>query len=189
MSSLGFIRILSKYLLVLAMLNFGGMLVKKGYAQVSPELLKAVYIEKFAKFIDWPADLHAKTEDNKFYIYVLGDTTFTNVLKKVYRRQKIKDKEVVIRNVKYFDEINSCHVLFISPKEQNRIAFILKKIADLPILTISEGKDLARKGVIINFISRADKIHFAINETSAYKANLSVNFRLLSAALVIEPLN
>ncbi len=57
----------------------------------------------------------------------------------------------------------------------------------LPILTIGDSPNFARRGGIINFILVDDKVRFEINVEAAKQANINISSRLLSLAKIIPP--
>ncbi len=66
------------YLLVPQLLN----------AQYSKEELKAVYLEKFTLFIEWPADFAFADSTQPFIIGVFKDKSFSTILKEIYKNRK-----------------------------------------------------------------------------------------------------
>lgn len=155
-------------------------------AQVNKELLKAKYILKFARYIDWPSEVIENNQKDKFYITVIGDKQFAKLLADTYKNKHIKNRAVEVKYRENYKQIKYTHILFIALDKRAQLRDIVKYAEEKPILTISEGKNFAQEGVIINFITKNNKLHFEINEAHASRANLAINFRLLNCASVIE---
>jgi len=147
--------------------------------------LKAAFIEKFARFIDWPDDKFEKS-DTFFEITVLGKNPFGDKLDKLYSKQKIKNLPVKIKYVSTINEIGNPHLLFISPSMKNSIQAIINVVKDKSILTIGQTSGFCEKGVHINFKLIKSKLKFQINELSAKKSNLKINHLLLRNAEIIK---
>jgi hypothetical protein len=148
--------------------------------------LKAAFIERFARFIEWPADTWSQDKNGIFEIAIIGDNPFGKKLDKIYARQKIKDKTVKIKYIKTVEEIGNCNILFICPNMSNKIPQILEKISKKSILTIGQTKGYCEKGVHINFYIAASKIKFQINEKAVKSANLKISHLLLQNAVIIS---
>ena len=83
------------------------------------------------------------------------------------------------------EELNSCHILFVSDSFKNRIEDILNATRKHPILTIGETKGFAKKGVLINFYIEQNKIRFEMNKNSFKDSGLKVSHLLLKIAKIV----
>ncbi|MCF8296452.1 MAG: YfiR family protein [Saprospiraceae bacterium] len=149
---------------------------------------KSELIEKFVKFIEWPnkARMYIKTEP--FIITIIGENPFEETISKYFSSRKIYDKIILIRYIEHVEEINGSHILFISKSKKKQLTEILKYTHNKPILTLGETKHYSEKGVLINFYTENKEIKFEINETAAKNSGLYINFHLLSAARIINPI-
>lgn len=151
-------------------------------AQHSEALLKAVFFERFSRFIDWPTDV---SPGNTFKIATIGqNSNVIRELKRIYAQQKIQDKKVEIINLDSIDQIvaSDCQILFITSdmsKDIEKINAIAKKHH---ILTIGDTKNYAKRGVMINFHLRGESIRFTINESAAKKAGFYISYHLMQIA-------
>jgi len=170
-------------LLLLALL-----LSVKAYAQTNIYVLKAVYLEKFSRFITWPDECAMDDASKPFVIGVMGKTPLYKNLEQIYAIQKINNKKVEIRKITDLYQIKDVHVLFIAESEKRNLQNILTLTEQLPVLTISETTDFAKKGVIINFYEEGNKLRFEINETAALKSPLQLSFYLLNSAKIVNPI-
>lgn len=153
-------------------------------AQHSDALIKAVFFERFSRFIDWPSEA-----PKEFKIAIIGnDRAMETELKRVYARQKIQNKPVKIIHLDSIEQITpkNCQILFIAKNMDKQSDLIFKQTRNLPILTIGDHKNLEKKGVIINFYLRGESVHFKINEQQAKKSSFYISYHLLQIAEVIH---
>ena len=154
-------------------------------AQFSESEIKAVYLEKFALFIEWPAESSLADSTKPFVIGVVKDKAFSKVLIEIYQERKIKNRKV---QIKYFSDLNSikdCNIMFISGSNQDELALILSRIEGKPILTISDTEGFAEKGIHIDFFLESDKLKFEINQAALKKSGLQASYQLLQLARIV----
>lgn len=152
------------------------------FTQTSEYMLKAGFLEKFARFTEWP-----KTNKTAFKICVLGKNPFKKDLDKMYSTVKIKNLTVKLEYIENINELADSDILFISSSERSKLSEILKKTESKPVLTVSDTRGFAQKGVIINFYeTNQGTIHFEINKTSLAKSGLKMDFMLLQLAKIID---
>ncbi len=155
-------------------------------AQVSEYTLKALYIEHFATFSEWPESKEIANHNKPFVIGVYGKTNMLSALMKTYSTRKIMDKETSILQISDPEKFDNCHILFIgnlSDKDLNQTISILR---NSPVLTVSENKGYAAKGVHINFYIMENNVRFEINEKAAQAAGLHISHHLLKLAKLVN---
>jgi hypothetical protein len=141
--------------------------------------LKAQYIERFAGFIEWPADSSVADVSTPFVIGVIGRTELRSTLEGVARRSMIKGKPVEIRQISSLGQINACQILFIARSERGQLGEIIEQVSRRPILTISDTDGFANRGVMINFLE-GESLRFQINSSAADTAGLKLSDKLLA---------
>lgn len=156
-------------------------------AQVDEYLVKAVWFEKFTRFIEWPDGSVVNQSSGVFVIGVYGTNPFGNTLEKVYKNQKIKNKEVEIRYLNKMTQIGECNMVFICESEKESLQQIIEMYKTKPVLLVSDMQGAAESGVHVNFYITQSKILFEINESAARQSGLYMSFRLLNVAKVINP--
>jgi hypothetical protein len=173
-------KLLDKYFA--AMLVFL-LLALQMRAQSVEYSVKALYIEKFARFTDWKNDGGGEC----FVIDVLGVSPFNGELEKLTQKLKIKNKPVKINYISNYLDIKDCHLLYISASEKNRLPAIIKHIETMEILTIADTPGFCKKGVHVNlYIDDEGAIRYEINPTALKKAGISVEMQLLNYGDVIQ---
>ncbi|MBN2105050.1 YfiR family protein [bacterium] len=157
-----------------------------GFSQPSEYLLKAVFIEKFTRFIEWPECHQLEDSSKSFIIGILGENPFDVNLAALYKNQKIKNKPVEIRHFRQVDNIRGCDLLFISKSEKNHIQQIVDYLDEKPVLTVGDSDALSGKGVIINMFVSDNKIRFEIDERAMNRAGFRVSYLLLKEAVIVN---
>ena len=157
------------------------------FAQTSEYTIKAAFLERFTRFIEWPEESTVSDTTKDFVLGIIGENPFGSILEELYDTQKIKNKRVEILHVSNLNEITGCHLLFISKSEEKELSNILLATKNKPILTISDTNGFAEKGVLINFYLAESKIRFEINEKAVNNSGLSISYHLFNVAKIIKP--
>ena len=177
---------------LLLLLGFACCLLSRvGYAQVSQEnLIKAVYIEKFTRFVEWPDQFLVNDTTKPFYIGILGKSNMATTLKEVYRKLPIRNKLVEVEEITGMDDLKDkgrkYHVLFVPSDSEKWLDDVIEYSVQNNILTIGDGKNFAKRGIHINFVVFEDRVHYTINESSVYNSDLYMSYRLLNSAIIVS---
>ena len=169
---------INKFKILLLFLLFANQM----QAQVSESEVRAAYIERFTRFIDWPVEF----ENNTFMIAVIGKNPFNTSLDDLFAVTKIKNKNVEIIYTNNINDITNVNLVFISGSEKKRIDEILKAINKKPILLISDTKGFCETGTHINMYVDENKIRYEMNPETLEKSGLRVTSLLLSSAKIVK---
>jgi len=148
--------------------------------------VKAEYLERFTRFIDWPADSFAANHGGRFRLCVIGKNPFGSYLQEMTREVKFKGKPAEIKLIQDPRRTADCDLLFIANSEEARLKEVLQITKDKPILTISDTPGFAEVGVAINFYNQDAKIRFEINNEAIKRNRLHVSSRLLDLARQVK---
>ena len=176
-------------ILLLLLLSLG--LAGKSYAQAKQSefdesYVKAVYLERFTRFIEWPLESDYVPTIPPFSICVIDNPKFAKHLITAYEQRMIKKSPVSVKEIKRPTEVSQCHLLFISTKIPKRAKEILAQTKDKPILTVSDTAGFAELGTLINFYISKNKLRFEINQTEVENSQLNMSYKLLSLARIIN---
>ncbi len=155
-------------------------------AQVPEYQLKAEFLERFTRFIEWPADSRVADPATPFVIAVIGRNPFGAYLDALSAGRRIKGKPVVVRLLSGPEQAADCDLLFIAGGEHARLKEILARTAGKPILTVGDGEEYAHSGVLFNFADPGDQVAFEISEPAVRKSGLTVSSRLLRLARRVD---
>lgn len=146
--------------------------------------VKAAFLYQFIKFIEWPPQTFQATRET-VVVGVLGESLMTSALPPIEGKEA-KGRRVVVKQFKGVEELEFCHVLFISSSAEGHLGSILKTLKGSSTLTVSDMDGFARRGGMINFIVVENKIQFEINVEAAERANLKISSQLLRLARVVQ---
>ncbi|MBN1766113.1 MAG: YfiR family protein [Sedimentisphaerales bacterium] len=160
-------------------------LVYAGNPSVSE--LKVSIIYNLAKYIQWPENNTAKSE-NTIQIGVLGENIYDDSWKKL-ESKNIKGLKVSVEMIKDFtgiennkDTLKKYHILVICPSEEKHEGKVIEVVKDADVLTVSETVNFLEKGSILRLYLADNKIAFDINLISAQQARLKINTSVLKLA-------
>ena len=143
--------------------------------------LKAVFIYNFTKYIQWP-----DSGNDVFEIAVLGENDVLQPLQEIADKRMVNGKEISVKFYENISDITGCHMLFISSAFSDQLEDVLKIVNELPILTISDSADFAKRGVAINFVILDEKLKFQINPAAIERAGLVASSQLQKLAIIIQ---
>ena len=155
-------------------------------AQISETELKAAYIERFTRFIEWPTNIDNNTEKTNFVITVLGDNTYGSSLNNLFNEYKIKELPVTLKYTNNYNEIIESNIVIICNSERKKLRETLKFLETKPILIISDSKDFAKEGTYINMYLDGNRVRYEINLKAIEKTGLKVSSLLLNSAKIVE---
>lgn len=176
----------SRWRVCCAILGIGFLTPLFSVAQQKEYTVKAVFLEHFTRFIQWPEAMENADATQPFCVAVIGENPFGPILDQIYAEQKIKNRRVEISYIRTPDEIADCHILFISGSSKEILPEILSCTRDKPILTVGDTDGFAETGVLINFYLAGSKIKFEINEKAVHESGLVMSYRLLSLARIVN---
>ncbi len=174
-------RILITFLLVI-----NSFMLMHLSAQKSEYAIKAAFLERFSRFVEWPEGSVVNDSSKPFIIAVIGENPFGSLLNKINMKRNGKQKRIIIRYFSTIDDFKNCHLLFISGSMESALSLILSAINNKPILTISDTPEFAHKGVHINMYRDYQKIRFEINEKAVRKSGLHMSHLLLRMSKIIK---
>ena len=151
------------------------------HAQSQNAKLKAIYIQNFTKYIEWPS------KKGDFVIGVLGNTPTLSFLKNIASRSKTKtNQDIVIKTYSSVEQIGKCQLLYVTKGKSSLLKSVTSKLKNNHTLIITEKPGLAKKGAAINFVINDNKMKFELNKSNAEKYGLNVGSSLAKLAIVVN---
>ncbi len=160
-------------------------LILVSFVQPSKDInlrVKAVYVYKFAQFVDWPKSF----KSGDFIIGVFGDEKLYNEMQTSYANKMIGNQTIKIKKYDAVSEIEKCHILFVAEKNSDKVSDLVKKFKSNSTLIVSEKEGKMKDGAIFNFIWRDNKLKYEMSKTNATKHKLTVGQTLTNSADKIE---
>jgi hypothetical protein len=173
--------------LLLAIILFSLSPVTRAQADAPGEYeLKAAFLFKFAKFIDWPKGNLASAQ-SPFMICVLGEDPFGRALDANLQGKMLGDQSFAIRRLKDKGEARRCQVVFVSSLETGHLAGIVESLQGTSVLLVGDTTGFASSGGTIEFtLDHENRVRFTINIDAADRAGLKFSAKLLALAKIVH---
>lgn len=157
------------------------MIVSFQSAWAQKEKYHSIFIYNFSKYIKWPDAQNSGT----FVIGVLGTSAIQKDLKSMAAAKKVNGLQIEVKQFRNIAELSSCHILYVSATESDKISQIISGTGNQPILIVTDQPGLAKKGAAINFVEVDGKIKFELNQKNAESRGLKVAGALASLAILV----
>jgi hypothetical protein len=155
-------------------------------AQAAPEYqLKAVFLFNFAQFVEWPPSAFPEPEA-PLVIGVLGEDPFGEYLDQTVQGESVNNHPLAVQRYRRVDEITTCHILFVSRKEADRLEQILARLKGRGVLTVGDFDGFAGRGGMIRFVTDHNRIRLKINLDAAKADDLTISSKLLRPAEIVS---
>ena len=157
------------------------ILANTASAEVTKEdRVKAAIIFKLTKFISWPQKKQSLT------LCVVGSGSINTEIQKINRKFSMGRRLSVTHKAPNAPLNKLCDLVYVHNSDSEEINLVISKLKDSPVLTISDSKQFAEKGGIIELYRTGSRIKFAINRNSVQQSKLSVSSQLLNLAKIVE---
>jgi hypothetical protein len=147
--------------------------------------VKAIFLYNFAQFIEWPSDAFPHA-DAPLIIGVLGDDPFGPYLDEATKNERVNNHPLSVRRFRNLNEIDECHILFISTSEKDKIKDICRKLVSTNTLTVGDSPNFTKQGGMIRFYSEENKTRIRINLIATKNAELTISSKLLRLADIVN---
>jgi hypothetical protein len=141
-------------------------------------VVKAKYLLNIPLFTEMTPQAKA---GSTYTICLIGETPMENVLA-LFRGKKIKNLSLVIKRIDEPGQMGNCQMLFIASSERHRLQKLLPEANSRGVLTVSDMRDFAQLGGIINLQNVDNRIIFDVNLSAAGKASITFSSHLLKLA-------
>jgi hypothetical protein len=153
-------------------------------AQPSENAVKAAFIPKFARYVDWPPAAQPGARQ-PFVLCVIGRDPFGPLLDRAAASEQVDGRGVTVRRHASAEGAGGCHLAFVrgaTPLDTSRLLLALR---GQPVLTITDGRAGPQRGMI-HFTVSGGRVRFFIDEAEAAARGLSISSRLLALALGVR---
>ncbi len=177
---------LRAWLAVFVLLLSGGLDLPAQTPATPEYQVKAVFLFNFAQFVEWPPEAFREAH-SPVVIGVLGEDPFGSYLDETVRGEKVNNRPLVVQRYRRAEEIKTCHILFVSRSETERLEPIFAGLRGRNILTVGDAVGFAQRGGMIRFVTEKNKIRLRINLEAAKAASLMISSKLLRPAEIVAP--
>ena len=136
---------------------------------------KALFIYKFAEYIEWPAS------PAKIVVGVVGTS---DVYDQLSSFAASKDN-LEVRVISGSGEAKTCNIIFLPDSQNPKIGSYVSAIGGKSILLVSETSNLVPQGADIGFYLEDGKLRFLINKNSIESKKMVPSSKLLALGKTI----
>ncbi|MFP2931463.1 YfiR family protein [Pyxidicoccus sp. 3LG] len=140
--------------------------------------LKAEFLERFTRFIDWP-ESGFQSPESPFALCLLGQTPLEPYLARMARTRRIKDRSIQVRKLDGPSQVEGCALVWIPPESAGSLEQVLERTSGKAILTVGDTEGLAERGAHINLKREGSRLTFDINVAQAKRSGLRFSSQLL----------
>jgi hypothetical protein len=108
------------------------------------------------------------------------------MLEQVLRGTTINNRPLLLKQLADGEDLQDCHLIFLSRAEKDRCASVIEAVKDAPILTVSETDKFAHNGGIINFVRADNSVRLEINLAAAERVGLGISSKLSSMGKIVK---
>lgn len=149
--------------------------------------VKAAYLFKFTKFVEWPASAFAGPQA-PFVIGVVGRDPFGGGLDRILEGNRTGERMLEVRYLGGSDAagMRACQMVFVSASEERRLGEILSALQGRPVLVVGESEGFASAGGMLGFALRQSRLGVEVNSGAARQARLKISSQLLNIARIVN---
>lgn len=168
--------------LCLCMLTADLVSIHSEAASVQEDQVKAAILYKLSRFIQWPG----KVRTNTLTICMLGQDPLNSYASSLKGRKSM-NQTIDVRILTAFDDTAAlCNLLFVNEGAGNQFEHVLKSLNNTPVLTVSDIRNFAQQGGMIELAKEGNRIAFILNLSATRTAGIVVSSQLMKLARVIR---
>jgi len=172
-------------LLASSILWIGGGLAASPVPPVSEYAVKAALLFKVAKFVEWPAATFSN-DRSSLVLCVVGREAPLPSFQSLESRQ-LGTHPIVVRLVTGdMLDLRQCQIAFFPQSSGADVDYALSKLEGMPVLTVGETTDFARRGGSLALVTRDQRVGFTVNLAASKRSSLTISSQLLHLATVLE---
>ncbi|UXX78290.1 YfiR family protein [Reichenbachiella carrageenanivorans] len=139
-------------------------------SQAQESKFKALFIYKFAEYIEWPSG------NKNVTVGVAGNS---DVYQELSNFAATKGNMTVV-NINAPADANKCNIVFLPKSQDKQISSYDSTIGGKSILVVSDNSDMVGKGSDIGFYLESGKLRFLISEKSIKNKKMIPSSKLLA---------
>lgn len=172
---------------VWALLTGAALCHATGWAQTGPvseQALKSALFFKLPQFV-YRAD---DARDRPLVVCLLGGASFASPFEKL-AQASIDGRPVLFARLTSVSDALRCDFVFISQTEAGPIDPLVKRLAAIPVVSVSDVPGFAKAGGMVKLAlgTEGSPVSILINRKAARVHNIEFNAQLLRLAKVVEP--
>lgn len=153
-------------------------------AQPTENSVKAAFLPKFARYVEWPAAARPAA-GSPLVLCVVGNDPFGGLIDSAVEGQKVEQNPVVVRRFADAGSAKGCHVAYVRGGGSANTGKMLAAMGGSPVLTITDSRDGGARGMI-HFALKGGRVGFHVDNAAASRSGLTISSRLLALALSVK---
>jgi hypothetical protein len=154
-----------------------------GAAQFSIDAVRAAYLFRFASYVEWPA---VEATGAPFVIGIYGAEDVAVHLERLTTNISIRGRPATVRRIRGVEDLQDVQILYVGPRVFRGARPLRERIANKPVLLVTDNRDGLVGGGVINFIEVNRNLRFEISLDAADRAGLKIDSALLSVAARVD---
>lgn len=146
------------------------------------DLVKAGIVQKLSRFIRWSDDNNQCNNEKVYPVLFYGDSPLTTTLHDLLATTDGYDA----KKVTSVEEISPCSMLVLAELDSTALASLVELAVERSVITVSDNEGYGTSGVILNLYILNNKVKFEINQRMAEKSKISVSYKLLQLAKIVD---
>lgn len=142
--------------------------------------LKAAYLYNFLKFVEWPASMAGE----ELTVCFVGRDQVRDALTSSIEHKQIGTRQISLRRLRPSETASDCHALYLDAAMAVDIRRL--QLGAHPTLTVSDAKDFAHSGGMIELFTDNNRLRFSVNIDTAQTAGIHLSSNLLKLAASVE---
>lgn len=143
---------------------------------------KASLICNFLRQCKWPSSRFMNAQ-SPFVVGIQGSDQISEYLRENIQDRLIQNRRVEIRRVSGRDELEICHLVFVSRSERERLRGILGETRRANVLTVGESDNFLANGGVIQFVSSGGQVRYRVSLEAARRERIEPGGFVLRMAI------
>ncbi len=157
---------------------------------------KLKFLVSMARFTEWPSEAFSRA-DSPIIIGVVGPPPSHHGKTppppegappppqvRAFEKHAVGGRPIIIHSVNRLDDMRQCHVLYFPAGLDRKAMGLMRRLKDLPIVTVGEFEEFARAGGMVELgaFTRDAPPSFEVNVSAAQRSKINFSSRMLSIA-------
>lgn len=158
----------------------------QAHAQASEEAVKAAFLPKFVRYIEYPETARPEA-GQPFYLCIVGHDPFGAAVDRAAASENVEGHAIAVRRFADADApaVAGCHAAFVADTDEQRTLQILTTLRRQATLTITDSRWSKARGMI-HFAILDGRVRFYIDDAAAGARGITISSRLLALAVEVK---
>jgi len=165
------------------LLLFGALPLVLADDQYSEDEVKAVFLYRFAGYVEWPKGTHSS---ETFVIAVFGAEGVAHKLEALLPGHLIKGHPATVKRITTIEDAKNSQMLFMGKDYGQKLEHFTDELASRSVLVVTDDEHGLNLGGTVNFMAVGNRVQFEISLPAAEASGLKIMSELLSVARRVQ---